>query len=152
MKSNTGWTALYYSAKNGSHRLFTFVADMRTDIYVKDNLGQNCLHIVALFGHLNICKRLLDKHGFDVNIMSRASMRAARYDYAAKSGIYELLVFFFNLEIDIYLEDHSCHNCFHIAAAYKHFNLYKTLVEKHNFDVNIADNDGCSTSSFSKKW
>ena len=39
MKSNTGWIVLHYSARNGDHRLFTFFADMRTDIYVKDNLG-----------------------------------------------------------------------------------------------------------------
>ena len=140
MKSNTGWTVLHYSARNGSHRLFTFFADMRTDIYVKDNLGQNCLHIAALFGHLNLCKKLLEKHGFDVNSMSHAGMRALHY--AAKSGSYELLMFFFNLEIDIYLKDHSCQNCLHIVAAYRHLNLCKTLVEKHNFDVNIADNDG----------
>ena len=121
MKSNTGWTALYYSARNGSHRLFTCFADMITDIYVKDNLGQNYLHIAALFGRLNLCQKLLDKHGFDVNIMSHEGMRA--FHYAAKIGSYELLMLFFDLTTDIYLKDHSCQNCLHIAANYKHLNL-----------------------------
>ena len=140
MKSNNGWTALYYSARNGSHRLFTCFADMITDIYVKDNLGQNYLHIAALFGRLNLCQKLLDKHGFDVNIMSHEGMRALHY--AAKIGSYELLMLFFDLTTDIYLKDHSCQNCLHIAANYKHLNLCETLVAKHNFEVNTADNDG----------
>ena len=126
MKSNTGWTVLHCPARNSSHRLFTFFADMITGINVKDNLGQICFHVVTLFGHLNLCKKFLDKNGFDVNIMSHEGMRALHY--GAKNGSYELLMFFFDLATDIYLKNYSCQNCFHIAAVYKHLNLCNTLV------------------------
>ena len=72
--------------------------------------------------------------------MSHEGMRALHH--AAKIGSYELLMLFFDLTTDIYLKDHSCQNCLHVTATYKHLNLCKTLVAKHYFEVNTADNDG----------
>ena len=63
-----GWTALHYSSRCGSYELFKYFADIKDNIYLKDNDGMNCLHIAAMYGHLNLCKILKNKHKFDVHI------------------------------------------------------------------------------------
>ena len=137
---SNGWTAIHYSVVNGSYKLVTYFADMGADIYLKDNLGQNCLHIAAFSGHLNLCRTLLDKYNFDVHKKSNTGWTALHY--SARNGSHRLFTFFANMTSDIYVKDNLGQNCLHIAAAYKHLNLCKILVEKHNFDINITDNDG----------
>ena len=60
MADKNGWTGLHHSARNGSHELVKYFADIGTDINLKTSNGENCLHIAALYGHLNICKSLID--------------------------------------------------------------------------------------------
>ena len=66
--SNTTGTTLHYSARNGIYELVTFFADKRTDIHLKNDLGQNCLYIAAAYEHLNLCKTIIDKQSFDVHM------------------------------------------------------------------------------------
>ena len=41
---------------------------------------------------------------------------------------------------DIYLKANNGWNCLNIAAVSRHLNVFKTLVDKHNFDVILKDN------------
>ena len=43
--------------------------------------------------------------------------------------------------IDIHLKTQNGMNCLHIAALKGNLDLYKTLVNKHKFDVRMSDND-----------
>ena len=70
-----GRTALHFSAQSGNYELVTYFADMGTDIHVKTNDGRNCLHIAALEGNLDLCKVLIDKHKFDVNLVDKIGRR-----------------------------------------------------------------------------
>ena len=97
MVNNVGWTALHCSAGSGSYDLFTYFADMGTDIYHKDNKGSNCLHIAALSGHLNLCKLLKDKHKFDVHMGD--NRKRTGLHCSAGSGSYELLHILLILEL-----------------------------------------------------
>ena len=63
-----GSIAFHYSARCGSFELFRYFADMGVDINIKNNDGWNCLHVAALYGHLNLCKILIDKHKFDMHM------------------------------------------------------------------------------------
>ena len=63
-----GCAALHYSSRCGSYELFRCLADTEADIYLKNNYGMNCLHIAALYGHLNLCKTLKEKHKFDIHM------------------------------------------------------------------------------------
>ena len=84
MTDNDGWTALHYSARNGSYELVTYFADMKIDIDLKTNDGSNCLHIAALYGHLNLCKTFIDKHKLDMPIADNDGWTALHY--SAKNG------------------------------------------------------------------
>ena len=142
MTDNCGWAALHCSARNDSYDLVTLFADMGTDIHLKDNLGRNCLNIAALFGHLNLCKTLIDKHNFDVHMADENGWTALHY--SARNGSYELVIFFVNMGTDIHAKDNFGENSLHITADCGNLALSKILVDEHNFDVLMTDNDGCT--------
>lgn len=54
MKINEDWIAPHYSGWNGTNELVKCFADAGTDIPLKENLGQNCLNIAALYEHLSL--------------------------------------------------------------------------------------------------
>ena len=147
MPTNIGWTVLHYSARYGSYELFRYFADMGVDIYLKDNDGRNCLHIAALYGHLNLCKILIDKHNFDKDTADKDGWTALHY--SSRCGSYELFRYFADMGVDIYLKDNKGLNCLHIAARYGHLNLCKILIDKHNFDVHMATNNDSLPFHFS---
>ena len=140
LTDNHGWTALHHSARNGSYDLVTFFTDLGTDIHLKTNIGENCLHIAAFNGHLNLCKALVEKHKCGVNLTDNDGLTALHH--SAISGSYDLVTFFTDLRTDIHLKTNIGENCLHIAAFSGHLNLCKALVKKHKFDVNLTDNDG----------
>ena len=137
---NVGYTSLHRSAQNGSYELITFFTDNGTDIHLKTENGLNCLHIAAFCGHLNLCKRLINKHNFDVNLAGDEGYTAIHF--SAEHGSYELFKFLSDKGADISLKTKNGVNCLHIAAFNEHLNLCKTLINKHNFDVHMSDNGG----------
>ena len=149
MTDNDGWTALHISAQKGSYELVRYFADMGTDIHLTTNDGLNCLHIAALHGHLNLCKILINKHKFDVNVAGKGGRTALHY--SAQSGKYELVTYFADMGTDIQLKTDDGRNCLHIAAREGHFNLCKMLIDKHEFDVHMTSNDGWTALHWSVK-
>ena len=145
--AKNGATALHYSAISGSYELVKYFVGMGTDIHLKTNDGQNCLHFAAQFGHLNLCKKLIDKHNFDVNIGAKNGATALHY--SAISGSYELVKYFVGMGTDIHLKTNDGKNCFHFAAQFGHLNLCKKLIDKHNFDVNIGAKNGATALHYS---
>ena len=49
-----GFTTLHFSVRYGSYELFRYFTEMGADIYLKIHRGCNCLHIAALYGHLDL--------------------------------------------------------------------------------------------------
>ena len=68
--------------------LFTY---METDIYLKKESRWICLHIAALYGHLNLWITLLRKHKFDIY-------------HSTRNGSYELVKCFVDMGADIILK------------------------------------------------
>ena len=135
-----GWTALHFSAKNGSCELINFFAVILNDINVETNDGCNCLHIAALYGHMTLCNTLIDKYKFDMHATDNEGLTALHY--SVKNGSIELFEFFGDMLTDIAIKDYGDWNCLHIAALHGHLNLCKTLIYKYKFDVHMDDIDG----------
>ena len=57
---------------------------MRFDIYLKSNNGLNCLHIAAMYGHLDLCKILINKHNFDVHMATNDD--SLPFHFSVQSG------------------------------------------------------------------
>ena len=149
MTDNNGWAALHFSAQSGTYELIAYLTDMGTDIYRKTNDGANCLHIAALEGHLNLCKVLIDKHKFDVNVNNRHGLTALHC--SAYFGNYELLTYFSNMGTDIHCKTNDGWNCLHIAAVKGHLNLCKLLIDKHKLDLHMTDKNGWTALHCSAK-
>ena len=140
---------LHFSATSGSYKLTKFFIDKETDIYLKTERGLNCLHIAALKGHLNLCKDLINKHNFDTHLTDNDGFTALHY--SPKSGRYELIEFFIDKGIDVFLKTKMGLNCLHIAADNSHFKLCKLLIDEHSFDVHVTDSNGWSSLHFSAR-
>ena len=91
------------------------VIDLKTD------LGWNCLHIAAFYGHLNLCKYRIDQHKILMNLADNDRWRALHI--STKNGSYELLNTFHDIGTDIDLRTNDGSNCLHIAALHGHLNL-----------------------------
>ena len=147
LANKRGWAALHFAAKVGNYELVSYFADMGTDIHLKTNAGLNCLHIAAQQGNLNLCKVLIDKHKFDLDMADNYGWTALHS--SSGSGSYELFTYFAVMGTDVHLKTDDGENCLHIAALEGHFNLCKVLVDKHKFDVNLADKCGWTALHFS---
>ena len=79
MTDNDGWTTPHYYARNGSYDLVRYFGEVEISIYNKSSLDQNCLHIAALYGHMILCRTLLDKHNFDMDAVDNNGWTALHY-------------------------------------------------------------------------
>ena len=140
MNNHYGWNALLSSAISGSYELVKYFADTGIDINHKTNDGRNCLHVAAEYGHLILCKTLINKHKFDVKMVDNNGRTALHY--SVMSGSYQLIEYLADLGTDITLESKNGKNCLHVAAEHGHLSLWEILINKHNFDVQKADNNG----------
>ena len=138
---NDSCTILHQFARSGRYDLFRYFAKEESDIHLKTKNGRNCLHIAAFFGHLNLCKILIDSHRFNVNMADKNGCAALHH--SARSGKYELFTYFADKTPDIHVKTNTGLNCLHIAALSGHLDLCKTLIDNHKFDVDISDIDGC---------
>ena len=68
LADDNGWMQFHHHARNGSYQMIKLLADMGINIHLTTNDGKNCLHIAALNGHLNLCKTLINKHNFDIDM------------------------------------------------------------------------------------
>lgn len=133
----TGCTTFPYSARNSTYELLVLhFLDIPADIAFTNYLGWNCLHIAALMAHLNLCKTLVVKYNFDAHMVNNDGWTALHH--SVKSGSNELITYFIDMGADIHLEANGGKNCLIIAAMNGHLNL----LEKHNFDAHMGDNNG----------
>ena len=122
---------------------------MKTDIHLKTNNGNNCLHIAAHYGHLNLCKQLINKHNFHIKMCNKKGLTA--FHCSAINGSYELVKYFLDIGTDIHLKTNDGFNCLHIAAEQGHLYLSKRLIGNHKFDLDMTDNYGWAALHYSSK-
>ena len=147
MTDNDGFTALHFSVQNGSYKLFDFLTDKVADLHMKTKSGENCLHIAARNGNLKLCRKLVNKHNFDVQVADKCGITPLHF--SALSGSLKLINYFATKGTDIYQKTKNGLNCLHIAAEYGHLKLCRTLVDKYNFNLNITENNGWASLHFS---
>ena len=140
MSDNNGCTALHHSAGSGVYDLVQFFVNKTPDLYLKNKFGHNCLHIAAFYGHLNLCKKLIERSMCDKDMTDNDGWTALHH--AAGSGMYDIVKFFVDKGAEIHLKNKLGQNCLHAAAFHGHLNLCKTFIDTYGFDKNIADNNG----------
>ena len=147
LADNNGWTALHYSVKNGNDELVKFLLDKGADIYLKVNVGLNCLHIAARQGHLKLWNTLINKYKFDKNFADRNGFTA--FFNSVESGSYELVKFFIEKGADINVKAVHGLNCLHDASHFGHLNLCKIFIDDYGVQEDTADIYGRTPLHFS---
>ena len=143
-----GLTALHFSIQCGNKKLVELFIGLTMDIQVVTDDGINYLHIAADYGHMELCKTLIDKHKFVV-IHKTDNRGWTALHFSVHSNSYDLFKCFADMGTDIYLSTKDGKNCLHIAAAHGYLNLCKILIDRHNFDVQASDNNGFTALHFS---
>ena len=100
---------------------------MGVDIDIKDNYGLNCLHIAALYGHLNLCKIIIDKHNFDVDMATNDDCLPLHC--SAENGSFELFLYFFEKQSEIYSKMKNMKNILHLASLKGHFEICEFVLK-----------------------
>lgn len=95
MTDNGGWSALYFSTKNGNYKLVSFFACHGTDINFKTNIDLHYLHIAAYSGHLNLGRKLIEMYKFDVHATDESGCAATHH--SERGGSYKLVTCFTSL-------------------------------------------------------
>ena len=131
MTDNNEWKALHFAAKNSSYELVKYILGIEYIINLKTNTGENCLHMTAEFEHLSLCKTLVDTYNFNVHLPNNNGWTALHF--SVKSSSDRLVSYFLAMAVDINLKTRNGRTCLHIAALYRHLNLCKTFIDKHNF-------------------
>ena len=96
---------------------------------------------------MSIFARHLSINIFDVYKVNNSGWTALHF--SAQGGSYELVNFFIDNGSYIYNPIDDGKNCLHVAALYGLFHFCKTLVNKHNFDVHEANDNGETALHFS---
>ena len=122
---------------------------MGNDIKLKTGDGKNYHYIAAIYGHLNLCKKLKDIYTFNLDLADNNGWAA--HHFFATNGSYELVINFVDMFTDIHLRTKDGSNCLHIAACNRHLSLCKTLIIKHGLEVNMASNDRWTALYFSTR-
>ena len=144
---DNGMTVIHCAARSGSYELLRYFSDFKTYIGAKDSFGWNCLHNATYNRNFNLCKKLVNKHKFDVHVTANTGTKVLHF--SAASGSYELFTYFVGMGVDIDLTCNSGLSSLHIAEQYGHLSLCNKLIDKHNFDVHIANNHRWTALHFS---
>ena len=136
----SGKSALHYCAGYGNHQLFHYFIKMGSDINQKTNNGQNCLHIAAQKGYMDLCKTFIEEHNFGINIADYSGRSALLY--CVESGNHQLFQYFIKIGGNINQRTKYGENCLNIAARWGYMDICKTLVDEYNFDIHITDSSG----------
>ena len=130
LANNAGWTALHFSSENVSYELIKYCIDRGTDIFLKTNLGNNCLHIAAICGHLNLCKTLIDKHGFDVHVANNDGWTILHC--SAENGSFDLFSYILEKGENfkkMYCKTNCMKNSLHLSARNGHIDICQYILE-----------------------
>ena len=142
LADDNGCSVLHGAATGGHLDLFQYLAEKGCDVNRRKRDGMNCLHIAAMNGHFRLCKVLLKKYNLDILMIDHDCYSALLC--AANAGYIELFQYLLVEGNDLYRVEKNGMNCLHIAALNAHSRLCKVLLEEHNFDLHLNDDDGRS--------
>ena len=145
---NLGFTTLHFSVRYGSYELFRYFTEMGADIYLKIHRGCNCLHIAALYGHLDLCKIFVDKRNFDIHTLDNNDWMALHF--SAVNGSFELFSYFVDKEPEIYSKTKKMENVLHLSSREGHLDISEFVLKC--FTKDYKDNNSKKQHTLNRKF
>ena len=132
-------TPLHIVLKQDNTKIFSLLMMYGADVHRKSKGNKSYLHIAASYGHMNLCKILLESYILDVTSIDNSGWSVIHG--AAESGNTELFQYFIENGSDVYSITNFGKSCLHIATSKGHLNTCKELVENYNFSIYITDDN-----------
>jgi len=138
---NGGMTQLHFFCFKGMTSSVMRMLDMKSiDVEAREGgreNGDTCLLAAAEYGHLEICRLLIDK-GADIEAKGWEGMTPLHY--AAANGHIEIARLLCDHGADIEARSYSGWRPLHFATRYDHISIVKELIEVRNADINARLN------------
>ncbi len=125
--------------------------EMRSiDVEAKDGaIGFTCLLIAAQYGHLAVCRLLLDKGAL---LEAKDGGGRTPLHRAACGGNVEVVRLLCDRGADVEARDRWRDRPLHDAAAYGHISITKELIEERNAEINAIANGERTALWFARKY
>ena len=149
IKTDDGWSVLHYAAKAGHLELFEYLIGKGSDVYAVKRDGMNCLHIAASNGCYRLCKLLLEKYRFDIDVSNNRGWSVLHCAVEAKH--LELFQYLVEMGSNVHKQTKDGISCLHIAAGNGCLRFCKVLLEKCNFSILMDNDNGWSAVHFAAK-
>ena len=101
--------------------------------------GWTCLMIAARYGHLDICRLLIDK---GAQVTAKDKNGNTPLHCAAYQGHVEIVRLLCDHGADVEARDIRGLTPLHYAACYAHISIVKELIEERNAEINARTDDG----------
>jgi hypothetical protein len=143
-------TQLHYYCEHGMTSSVVRMLEMRSiDVEAKGGvLERTCLHTAAEYGHLAICRLLVDK---GAQVEAKDIYDRTPLYLAAKRGCVEIVRLLCDRGADVEARSGSGRRPLHCAAIDGHISVVKELIEERNIVINAIDNVGRTALSFARR-
>jgi hypothetical protein len=139
-----GRTQLFYFCSKGMTSSVIRMLEMKSiDVMARTGGredGSTCLMAAARYGHLDICRLLIDK-GADIQAKSSGGWTPL-HSAAGQGGHIEIVRLLCDRGADIEARDNGGWRPLHYAAIYGHISIVKELIEVRNADINARTDSG----------
>jgi len=143
VRNSEGMTQLHYFCEMGMTLSVIRMLEMRSidvEAKVSDEFGGvTCLMGAAWYGHLDICRLLIDK-GAQIEAKDRYGLTPLHF--AAGGGHHEIARLLCDLGADIEARTKSRWRPLHYAANSGNISVVKELIEERNAEINARINNG----------
>ncbi|XP_046568341.1 serine/threonine-protein phosphatase 6 regulatory ankyrin repeat subunit B-like isoform X2 [Haliotis rubra] len=135
-RGTNGWSPVIVAARFGKSDVFNLLVSKEVDLTLKDDHGNNMLHLACQGGNMSITEHLLPL--FDIN--SRGQDGRTPVMYAAENGVKSVFDLLVSKGADTSLKDDHNNSVFHLAC----FGGNKSIVEQlhPNVDINSLADSG----------
>ena len=144
VRNKRGETQLWYFCEKGMTTSVVRMLEMKS-IDVEGRReggwedGSTCLMTAACYGHLDICRLLIDK---GAQVKAKNSGGGTPLHFAACLGHIEIVRLLCNHEADVEARTNNGRRPLHWAAMCGHISIMKELIEERNAEINARDNSG----------
>ncbi|XP_062711316.1 uncharacterized protein LOC115254290 [Aedes albopictus] len=144
VQDNDGNTPLLLAAHNCKWEMVKMLIDKAADYKIANKVGQTPMHVVAIYGNMEIMKILVDVYAADVNVQDNIGNTPLYH--AAYYNRWEMVKMLIDKDSK-YSADYKIANkrgqtLIHLAVEEDKMEIVQMLIDDYAADVNAQDNDG----------